>query len=107
MIRFMTTVDIDQQAEILVRKTRQYLITKMGRLLVIVETRDTGPLSIAQSDSIMATGASNSLTMSKAMAIFLCFILISCLRTWGRIEKSKKIVDIQSALTQNKFQNEM
>ena len=88
-------------------RMRANITTKMGRLLVIVETRDTGPLSIAQSDSTMAIGASNSFKPIMARAVFLCFILISCLRTWRRIETTKKIVDIQSALTQNKFQNEM
>ncbi len=84
-----------------------YINTKTGRLLIIVETSDTGPLSIAHNASIMATGARSSLKASRARAEFLCFMLTSCLRMWGRIEVSKKMPDMQAELSQNKFQNEM
>ena len=88
-------------------KIKANMTTKIGRLPVIVETRDTGPFSIAQSDSTMAVGARSSLRMSKARAVFLCFILISCLRMRGRIEASKRILDMQTAFIENRFQNEM
>ncbi len=88
-------------------RIRAYVSTKKGRLLIMVETSDTGPLAIDHNDSIMATGARSSLKVSRAIAEFLCFMLINCLRMWGRIETSKKMPDIQNALSQNKFQNEM
>ena len=88
-------------------RIRAYVNTKMGRLLIIVETSDTGPLCIDHNDSIMATGARSSLKMSRAIAEFLCFMLISCLRIWGRIETSRKMPEKQNALSQDKFQNEM
>ncbi len=88
-------------------RIRAYVNTKMGRLLIMVETSDTGPLSIDRNASSMATGARSSLKMSRAIAEFLCFMLISCLRMWGRTETSKKVPDMQNALIQNKFQNEM
>ena len=73
----------------------------------MVETSDTGPLSIDHNESIIATGARNSLKMSRAIAEFLRFMLISCLRTGVRIVISKKMPDMQNVLSQNKFQNEM
>ena len=88
-------------------KIRAYVNTRTGRLLIMVETSDTGPLSIDHNDSIIETGARNSLKMSRAIAEFLCFMLISCLRMWGRIETSKKVPDMQNAPSQDKFQNEM
>ena len=83
------------------------ITTNTGRLLAMAETNDTGPLSNAQNCSSIAVGASVSLTASKAKAEFLRFMLISCLRTWGRIERINKILDMQNALSQNIFQNEM
>ena len=88
-------------------RIRAYANTKIGRLLIMVETSDTGPLSMAHSDSIMATGARSSLKMSRAMVELLCFMLISCLRTWGRIETKKKIPDMQNVVSQNKCQDEI
>lgn len=88
-------------------RIRAYVNTKMGRLLTIVETSDTGPLSIDHKASVMAVGARSSLKVSRAIAEFLCFILISCLRMWGRIETSKKVPDMQNAVSQNRFKNEM
>ena len=81
--------------------------TNIGRLLIIVDTRDTGPLSSAQNDSIIPIGASVSLKASKPMVEFLCFMLASCLMMWGRTETSKKILDMQNVLIQNMCQNEM
>lgn len=88
-------------------RTRAYVNTKTGRLLIMVETSDTGPLSIDHNDSVMASGARSSLKMSRASAEFLCFMLISCLRMRGRIDSSKKVPDMQNAVMQNKFKNEM
>ena len=88
-------------------RIRAYANTKMGRVLIMVETSDTGPLAIDQNDSIMATGTRSSLKASRAIAEFLCLMLISCLRMWGRIETSKKVPDMQNAVSQVKFQNEM
>ena len=88
-------------------RIRANITTNTGRLLAIVETNDTGPLSKAQNCSTIAVNASVSLTASKAKAEFLRLMLISCLKKRGRIESSKKILDMQNALSQNIFQNEM
>ncbi len=88
-------------------KIRENIITKMGRLPKIVETSDTGPLSIDRSASNMATGARSSLKVSRAMVVFLCFMFASCLMMCGRIEISKKMADMQKAVSQNRFQNEI
>ena len=88
-------------------RIRAYVNTKMGRVLIMVETSDTGPLAIDHNDSITATGTRSSLKASRAIAEFLCLMLISCLRIWGRNETSKKVPDMQNAPSQDKFQNEM
>ena len=88
-------------------RIRAYVSTKMGRVLTIVETSDTGPLAIDQNDSITAIGARSSLKASRAIAEFRRFMLIICFAMWGRIEISKKVPDMQNMLTQNRFQNEM
>ena len=79
-------------------RIRLYRTTKRGRLPMIVETRDTGPLSIAQNDRVIPIGANVSLKTSKAIAEFFCFISFSCLRIWGRNETSKKMPDMQNAV---------
>jgi len=79
----------------------------MGRLLTIVETRDTGPLSIAQNNSTAAITTSVSLKMSRAMAEFRRFILLNSLRARGRNEASRKIPDILNMLMQYIFQKEI
>ena len=76
--------------------TSVYRATKTGRLPMIVETKDTGPLCIAQNDSTIPAGANVSLKASKAMAELLCCISRSCLSMQGRSEISKKIPDIQN-----------
>ena len=73
----------------------------------MVETKDTGPFCIAQNANNIATGAIVSLQMSKATAEFLRSTLIHCLTTCGRTETNKKVVDIQKALSENMFQNEI
>jgi len=88
-------------------RIRAYVSTKTGRQLTMVETSDTGPLSIDHNASVMAVAAKGSLKMIKAIAEFLCFMLISCLKMWGRAEMSKKVPDMHEALIQNKFQNEI
>ena len=65
---------------------------------MIAETKDTGPLSIAQNVNTIPIGANVSLKTSKARAESLCFISLSCLRIQGRIETSKKILDIQNTV---------
>ena len=88
-------------------RTRAYRATKTGRLLTIVETKDTGPLSIADSDSIIPEKAKLSLKASRPIADFLCFMLLSCLKVRGCIETSRKIPDMQNVLSQSKFQAEI
>ena len=73
----------------------------------MVETNDTGPLSIDHSDSIMASGDRSSLNAIMASDEFLCFMAISLLKIWRRVEISKKATDMQNALTPNRFQNEI
>ncbi len=58
-------------------RIKAYVNTKMGRLLIMVETSDTGPLAIDHNDSIIATGTRSSLKVSRAITEFLCFMLIS------------------------------
>jgi len=88
-------------------RIRANITTKIGRLPIIVETRDTGPLSIAQSNSTIPPRAKVSLKASRPIAEFLRFMLLNWLRMWGRIEISKKIPDRQNPPTQDIFQNEM
>ena len=82
------------------------IITNTGRLLAIVETSDTGPLSSAQNISSIPNGANVSLKASQPKTEFLCFMLLSCLAIVGRTETTRKIPDMQKALRQNIFQNE-
>ena len=88
-------------------RIRANISTNIGRLLVIVDTKDTGPLSSAQNVNTIPNGANVSLKVSRPMAEFFCFILINCLMMWGRTETNKKIPDMQNVLSQNMFQNEM
>ena len=88
-------------------RIRAKMTTKIGRLPVIVETSDTGPFCIAQSDSITPLIAKASLKKTKPIAEFLRFRLLSCLKVRGRIEKSRNILDMQNALIQNKLRNEI
>ena len=88
-------------------RIRANMTTKTGRLPIIVETKDTGPFSIAESDSVIPTKAKVSLRASRPIADFLCFMLLSCLKVWGRIETSKKIPDTQNMVSQSKFHAEM
>ena len=81
--------------------------TNIGRLLVIVDTRDTGPLCNAQNDSTIPAGANVSLKASNPIAEFLCFILSSCLTKRRRAENNKKMPDMQNVVSQNIFQNDM
>lgn len=81
--------------------------TNIGRPLVMVATRETGPLCNAQNDSIIPVGTSVSLRMSRRIVELRCFMLSNCLITWRRSEMSRKMTDIQSALIQNMFQNEI
>ena len=82
------------------------ITTNTGRLPMIVETKDTGPLFIAQNDNVIPIGANVSLKAIKTIAEFLCGMLPSCLRIWGRTETSRKIPDTQNAVRLNMFQNE-
>ena len=88
-------------------RTRLYIATKIGRLPMIAETKDTGPRCIAQNDNTIPTGASVSLKVSRAIDEFLCFMPRNCLRVCGRSETSKKIPDKQNAVILYTFQNEM
>ena len=90
-----------------VPNNKEYIATKTGRLLMIVETRDTGPLCIAQYDSTIPIGAIVSLKAIKLIATLFRFISLSSLRTWGRIENSRKLPDMLNATRENKFQNEI
>ena len=88
-------------------RVRLYIATKIGRLLMIVETKDIGPRCIAQNDNTIPTGASVSLKASRAIDEPLCFISLNCLRIWGRSETSKKIPDMQNTVILYAFQYEM
>ena len=81
--------------------------TKIGRLPMMVETKDTGPLCIAQNDNTIPTGAKVSAKVSRAMAEFLRFIFFSCSITEGRTEIRKKMPDEQNTSRLYIFQNEM
>lgn len=88
-------------------RIREYIKTKMGRLLRIVDTRDTGPLSIAQKESIIPMGARVSLKLRRAIAEFRRFIERSSWKARRRIETSKKSEDIQNAPIEYIFQKEI
>jgi len=88
-------------------RIRANITTKIGRLPIMVETRDTVPLSIDHNNSNIPPIAKVSLKASRPIAEFLRFILPHCLRIWGRIETSKKIPDRQNPPSQDIFQNEM
>ena len=88
-------------------RIRANITTKIGRLPIMVETSDTGPFCNAQKDSIAPDRARVSLRTIRPMVDFLCFILLSWLKVWGRIEMSRKIPDRQNVLVQSKFQTEM
>ena len=77
-------------------RIRANMTTKAGRLPIMVETKETGPISIAQSEGAIPPKANVSLKASKAMAELLCCISRSCLSMQGRSEISKKIPDIQN-----------
>ena len=70
-----------------------YITTKRGRAAPIVETRDIGPLAIAQNANTIASSASVSLKTSKAIAEFLCFISLSFLIVLGRNAATRKTPD--------------
>ena len=63
-----------------------YIAIKTGRVAEIVETRDTGPLAIAQICSREARRANNSLKPSRDRVEFLRFMANNSLMTAGRIE---------------------
>ena len=86
---------------------RAKINTKTGRLPMMVETRDTGPLCIAQSSSITPTMANASLKVISHSVEFLCFIWLNCRRIWGRSEAIRKMAERQKAPIQDRFQNEM
>jgi len=81
--------------------------TNIGRLLEMVDTRDTGPDSIARKISTMPAIASVSLTAIIAIAGLRHGIFLSSLITAGRSETSRKIPTIQKELIQYIFQNEI
>ena len=88
-------------------RIKAYMKTKMGRVLTIVDTKDTGPFSIAQKDSTAELSANTSLKISMAITEPRCPISRSSLKTLGRIDNSRKKKDIQNALSQYMFQKEM
>ena len=81
--------------------------TKIGRVPMIVDTMDTGPLSIAQKDSTTPTSARVSLKMSKEIAKPWCCIQCNSLKTPGLNDTNRKKKDIQNALRQYIFQKEI
>ena len=81
--------------------------TNIGRLLIIGDTKDTGPLSSAQNDSTIPTGDNVSLKASSPIVEFLRFMSINCPTMWGRIEIEKKMVVMQNVVIQNMFQADM
>ena len=81
--------------------------TNMGRLLEMVDTRDTGPVSIARKISTVPVIASVSLNAIIAIAGLRRVILLSSLRTTGLSETSRKIPAIQKELIQYIFQKEI
>ena len=72
-----------------------YIATKKGRVLQIVDTRDTGPLAIAQNWSTVASITSISLKVSMVKADFNWVISLSCWIVLGRIEIISEIPDRQ------------
>ena len=88
-------------------RIRAKMTTKTGRLLTMVETRDTGPLSIDQNASIAPSMAKVSLKTIIPKAEFRRVMLLSCLKVWGRNEIIRKTADRQNAKIQDKFQKEM
>lgn len=88
-------------------RMRVNMKTKIGRVPRIVDTRDTGPLPIAQKDSTTPTSAKVSLKISKEIAKPWCCIQCSSLKTLGLNDISKKKKDIQNALRQYIFQKEI
>ena len=74
-----------------------YTATKIGRLAITVEAKETGPLAIARNDSVIPIAAINSLQESRAMAEFLLFIYLICFNTEGCIEKGSHSPPMQKA----------
>ena len=83
------------------------IATKIGRVPRMVETKDIGPLSIAQKLNTNPIAASVSLKTSRAMAEFLRFIFLNCLKVPGCVDISSKVPDMQNAVRVNEFQNEI
>ena len=79
----------------------------MGRLLIMVETSDTGPLDNAQNEVVIAIGVKVSLNAINTSDRLRYAMSLSCRSTWSRSEKTKNIPKIQNALTENMFQKEM
>ena len=75
-----------------------YIATKIGRLAIMVEAKETGPLAIARNDNTIPIAPTISFKTSRAKAEFLCFISLICLNTEGRIEKSSQRPLIQKVL---------
>ncbi len=78
----------------------------MGRLLIMVETSETGPFDNAQYYVVIAIGVKvslNAINPSDRLRYFMC---LSCRSTLGRTDKLKNIPKIQNALTENMFQKE-
>ena len=88
-------------------RIRAYITTNIGRVLLIVDTSDTGPLCNAHIDSNIAVGAIVSFKAINANDDFFRFILTICLRTLGLTEISRNEADIKKALIQNIFQNDI
>lgn len=81
--------------------------TKIGRVAMIVDTSDIGPLAMAQNWSSKPMGTTVSLNVSKPIAESRRRILYSSLKTLFLIDINKKKKDIQNALIQYIFQKEI
>ena len=88
-------------------RIRVYIATKIGRLLTIVEIRDTGPLSIAQNNTanpeIAIVSAINAIVKVEPRCLTFC----NCLKKRGRIENENQKTVMQSEVTENIFQDDI
>jgi hypothetical protein len=88
-------------------RIRVYIKIKMERVPIMVDTRDTGPCSIAQKDSTAPTSARSSFKVSIESARPWYCIQRSSLKTLGLNDNEKNKKDMQNAVSQYIFQEEI
>ena len=86
-------------------RIRVNITTKIGRLTKTVETKDTGPLSMACNNSAMPLIAITSVMNTMGKVEFLCLMSFNCLKKRGRNENENQEIETQIVVRENKFQD--